>query len=69
MPGYQKFVGLAFDVAKAKGASFETTNGPPENSAAIMEIAAKLWTKKKDEIKPMTNAQARQLLEGAIQVQ
>jgi len=63
MVSYQTFVKLAFDEAKAKGASFQGI----DDGGDFMTQVAELWSKKKDEYKPLTERQVRTRLQKVIE--
>jgi len=62
MVTWQTYVRLAFDVADEKGAEFENI----EQGGEFMSDLAKLWQAQKEDIKPLTEARARQMLEEVV---
>lgn len=62
MVSYQKFVELAFDEAKAKGASFD---GIDEGGDFMTDVAA-VWSRNKSELKQLTQQQARKRLQEMV---
>lgn len=63
MVSYQAFVKIAFDEAKAKGASFA---GIDDGGDFMTDVAA-VWSERKDEFKPLTERQARSRLSEMIE--
>ena len=63
MVSYQVFTQLAFDVAKAKGASF---SGIDEGGDFISQVAA-VWQEDKESLKQMTERQARNYLQDRVE--
>ena len=63
MVSYQTFTKLAFDVAKAKGASF---TGIDEGGDFISDVAA-VWQDDKERLKQMTERQARNYLKERVE--
>jgi len=69
MPAWQTWVAVAFDVAQAKGAQFESNqDSPPRTAQDVMSIAAEVWTEDTDRYRQMTEEQARQKLSKEITV-
>ncbi len=62
MVSYQKFVELAFDEAKAKGASFDGIDEGGDFMAAV----ATVWSENKEELKQLTERQARNRLQEIV---
>lgn len=62
MVSYQKFVELAFDEAKAKGASFD---GIDQGGDFMTQVAA-VWSENKEELKQLTERQARNRLQDMV---
>lgn len=62
MVSYQTFVKLAFDEAKAKGASFD---GIDQGGDFMTQVAA-VWSQNKDEFKQFTERQARNRLSDMV---
>ena len=58
MVSWQRFVAIAFDVAKTKGASFDGI----EDGGDFMQSLSALWSMEKDRIKQLTEEQARNYL-------
>jgi len=58
MPSWQTFVRLAYEVADEKGAQFE---GIEEGGAFISDLS-RVWSENKQQIKQMTERQAKDLL-------
>lgn len=63
MVSYQTFVKLAFDEAKAKGASFQ---GIDEGGDFMTDVAT-LWSQEKETYKQLTERQARSRLQKVVQ--
>jgi len=59
---YQKFVELAFDEAKSKGASFD---GIDEGGDFMTDVAA-VWSKNKEQYKQLTEQQTRNRLQDMV---
>lgn len=64
MVSYQRFTALAFEVAKDKG--MVTSQ---ENSQDLVQIVSEEWNDNKQFLETATNAEAREMLQDAIQVQ
>jgi len=62
MVSYQKFVELAFDEAKAKGASFDGI----DQGGDFMSDVASVWSQNKEELKQLTEQQARNRLREMV---
>jgi len=63
MVSWQTLVGIAFDVAEDKGASFRGI----EDGASFMEDLGMYWSENKDSLKQMTEKQARSHLQEVVQ--
>jgi hypothetical protein len=63
MVSYQTFTQLAFDVAKAKGASF---SGIDEGGDFITQVAA-VWQQDTEKFRQMTERQARNYLQDRVE--
>jgi len=63
MVSWQTFVRLAFDVAKAKGGTFDGI----EEGGDFIEAVSVLWNENKESIKQMTERQARNYLQQRVQ--
>lgn len=66
MPRYSTWTGIAFDVARSKGARIG--GQPPNEASEIIKLAAEIWSEDKQRHRQMTEAQARELLEREIDV-
>jgi len=62
MVSYQKFVELAFDEAKAKGATFD---GIDEGGDFMTDVAA-VWSENKEEFKQLTEQQTRNRISDMV---
>jgi len=62
MVTWQKFVSLAFDEAKAKGATFDGI----DEGGDFMEDVAAVWSSDKDRYKQMTEKQARNVISNMV---
>jgi len=63
MVSWQTMVSIAFDIAERKGAQFDgITDG-----GQFMSDLSQVWTENKDEIKQMTESQARSYLMKVIE--
>jgi len=63
MVSYQTFVKLAFDEAKAKGASFQ---GIDEGGDFMTDVAA-VWSQNKETYKQLTEQQTRSRLRDMVE--
>lgn len=63
MVSWQKFVQLAFGVARQKGARFDGI----EDGGDFLSQLSMLWDRNKDRLKQMTEAQANQYLQERIE--
>lgn len=69
MPAWQTWVGIAFDVARQKGAQFESTGrAPPMGAQAVMTVAAEVWREDRERYEQMTEEQAREVLSRELSV-
>jgi len=62
MVSYQRFVALAFDVARTKGAEFEGI----DSGGDFLSDVARLWNSDKERWKQMTERQARNALDDRV---
>lgn len=62
MVQWQRFVAIAFDIAKGKGAQFENIQ---EGGDFLTQLSA-VWERDKDRILQMTERQARNYLEDKV---
>lgn len=63
MVSYQVFTRLAFDVARAKGATFKNID---DGGDFVSQVAA-VWQQDKESLKQMTERQARNYLEERVE--
>jgi len=64
MVSYQTFTSIAFEVAKSKGAQF---GGVGDGGTFVSNVVSVLWGQHRDDLKGMTNQQARQFAQNHIQ--
>ena len=62
MVSWQTFVAIAFDEAKAKGATFDGI----DEGGDFMEDVAAVWQDDKERYKQMTERQARNAISGMV---
>jgi hypothetical protein len=62
MVSWQRFVALAFEVAKGKGAAFDGI----EQGGDFLSQLSRLWDGDKERIKQMTERQARNYLDDRV---
>jgi len=62
MVSWQRFVAIAFDEAKAKGASFDGI----DEGGDFMEDVAAVWSADKQRYKQMTEKQARNAISDMV---
>jgi len=62
MVSWQRFVAIAFDEAKAKGASFDGI----DDGGDFMEQVATVWQSDKERYKQMTERQARNAISDMV---
>lgn len=63
MVSWQTMVSIAFDIADSKGAEFENIS----DGGQFMSDLAQVWSQNKDEVKQMTESQARNYLKEMIE--
>jgi len=63
MVSWQTMVSIAFDIADGKGATFDGIS----DGGQFMSELAELWSQNKQEVKQMTESQARSYLRDRIE--
>lgn len=64
MVSYQRWTSIVFDVARQRGAQF----GSIEDGQPVIRLAAEVWKDRKDEIAPVSVAEARDIALEEVEV-